>query len=108
MLLIQRDLLRRFAPDLLNQFRMLWRADADIALKRLRDTHPSRNHLANRIDRLAIYHLFGDVETPNDSADVQVQRFLCNMNSGTYSPPSSVREVVALVWIGNVQVRRRG
>jgi hypothetical protein len=83
---------------------MLRRTHTDITIKWLGDRHPTRNHLAPRIKRLAIYDLLRDVESPDDAADVQIQRFLCNVHSGTYASPCSIGEVVTLIRIRDVEV----
>ncbi len=103
-LLIQRDLLFSLLPNHLNQFCMLWRPHTDIALKRLRDSHPARYHLAPRIKRLSTHVLLRDVEAPDNPTDVQVQGFLCNVHARADSSPCSIGEVVPLIWICDVEV----
>lgn len=83
---------------------MLWRPHTDIALKWLWNTYPSRNHLAARINRFPINYLLQDVEAPDNSTDVQIQGLLCDMDARTNSSSCAVREVIALIWVSDVEV----
>ena len=103
-LFIQSDLLLRLPPDFLNQLGMFRRPHTDIALKGCRNCHPARNHRASRIDRLAIDNLLRDVEAPDNPTNVQIQRFLCNVHTGTHSSACSVGEVISLIGVCNVEV----
>lgn len=94
-----------FIPNLCDQSLLFIGPHRDFALEGLRDCHPPRYHCRvwfNHVSTLVDF--FGNVEGPHYSGDVEVQRLFRDMNTWTNPSTRTVRKVVPLVGISNIDV----
>lgn len=98
----------RLVPNISDQSFLLIGPDSNVAFEGLRNRHPSGHHSRVWFDHVStLVDLFGNVECPQDSSDVEVQRLFSHVHTRTNPSTCTVGEMISVIGIGDIDVCSR-
>lgn len=96
-------------PRISYQPSMLLGSWCNIARKQIWNAQKPSHHWCCGLNWFVIgSYLFGDIEAPNGTSNIDIERALSNMDSRAYSATCAVSKMISLIWVCRIDVLRSG